>query len=90
MLALTRLLPAGATLGRREGFLTSPAVDCSAVWGTLRVVETRSELTVTTGTGAVAAIGITIVSEATCWRSNGLGATPLSSSAILTDLTLAG
>lgn len=87
MLALSGLLPAGTSLGSREGFLASPAVDGSAVWGTLRVVETRAELAVAAGS-TVATISIAVVSEATCWGSGGLGTAPLSGSAILTDLTL--
>jgi hypothetical protein len=87
VLALSGLLPAGTSLGSRKGLLASPAVDSSAVWGTLGVVEAGSELTVATGS-AVTTISITVVTEAACWGSDGLGAAPLSGSAIFTDLTL--
>lgn len=87
MLALSGLLPAGTSLRSGEGLLASPAVDGSAVWGTLRVVETGTELAIAAGS-AVATIGIAVVSKATCWGSDGLGTAPLSGSAILTDLTL--
>lgn len=88
MLTLFGLLPAGTSLGSGKGLIASPAVDGSAVWGTLRVVEAGTELTVATGS-AVSAIGITVVTaKAACWGSGGLGATPLSSSAVFTDLTL--
>jgi hypothetical protein len=53
----------------------------------LRGGETGTEFAIGAGS-AVATIGITVVSEATCWGSNGLGTAPLSGSTIITDLTL--
>jgi len=62
MLTLSGLLPARAGLAGRQRVLASPAVDSSAIWGALRVVEAGSELAVTTRT--VATISIAVISEA--------------------------